>query len=161
MCKKILSLCVFLATINVQIFAQEFNTNIDKQMLIISSTKNYEAAKDLAREAATKLKREWRMDQELTPNKETGLTMSQKDCAASGWEYPCYGARGHGGGQNTYYISVEHSDWYEGLSKGYYIVVAAIDDKNSSVLKENLRLVKKFYPDAYAKNITVWFGCMH
>lgn len=159
--KKIILLILSVFITPMFLSAQEFNTNVKKQIVILSSTTNYEKAKDLAREAAVKMKREWRDEFGLKPNKETGLTMSKKDCAESGWDYPCYGARGHGSAENSYYISVEHSNSYEGLADGYFIVVACIDEPNSLMLKASLQTAKKYYKDAYVRNIKVWFGCMH
>jgi hypothetical protein len=75
--------------------------------------------------------------------------------------YPCYIARGEGDAQNNYYISIEYSNAYEGFAQGYYIVVAGIDEPNSSKLKTELARVKKYYKTAYAKGTKVWHGCMH
>ncbi len=158
--KKVsLNLLAILFAISLQ--AQEGITTVDKQILILSSSTSYMAAQQVALEAADKMNRELKEDRKLTPNKETGLTMSAKDCDELGWGYPCYGARGQEGALNTYYISVEHSNAYEELSDGYYIVVMAVDNKNSEIMKANHKLAKTFYPDAYVKNIQGWIGCSH
>ena len=143
---------------NKSVLAQEWNTSVPKKILILNSSKDYATAKKVAIEASKKLKLELNI-KDLKPNKKTGLTHSEADCETFG--YPCYIARGEGDAQNNYYISIEYSNAYEGFAQGYYIVVAGIDEPNSSKLKTELARVKKYYKTAYAKGTKVWHGCMH
>jgi hypothetical protein len=99
---------------NIAVKAQEFNSSVAKKIIIISSTKNYAAAKKIALAAGKKLKKEVKFGG-LTPNAKIGLTMSRIDCETFG--YPCYIARGEGNAENSTYISVEYSTAYEGIIK--------------------------------------------
>ncbi len=148
----------FMLCLQMKVMAQEFNSSVPKKIIIISSTKNYAAAKKLAIAAAKKLKKEVQFGG-LTPNPKIGLTMSRADCETFG--YPCYIARGEGNAESTNHISVEYSSAYEGFAKGYYIVVAGIYDPKSAELANELNSIKKVYKDAYAKQTKVWYGCMH
>lgn len=144
-------------------FGQEevFNTLVPREVLILSSTKSYPAALKTARAAAAKLR--WKVDlRGYKPHPTAGLTSPKGVCEGDGFDYPCYIARAEGGGEDAYNtVSVEYSDAYSGFSKGYYIVVAAIDKPASRRLPMILSSVKKEYPDAYVKRTEVWYGCMH
>jgi hypothetical protein len=58
------------------------------------------------------------------------------------------------------YISVEKSDGYPNLRKGYYIAVAAIRDSQEEA---NTELVKfsGFAPKAYIAKTEIYMGCIH
>ncbi|RYY25026.1 MAG: hypothetical protein EOP41_05460 [Sphingobacteriaceae bacterium] len=146
-------------------FAQDkYNTEVPKDIIILRSTKNYQTALSVAKQAASKLHQKLDL-RGLTANTKTGLTMSKADCLGSGgsddFGYPCYIARGEGNAFNDAYISVEFADAYKGFAKGYYVVVAAITDVKSAAMKNKLAAIKKTYPDAYAKRTYIWLGCMH
>ncbi len=140
--------------------AQEFNTTVPKEIVILQSTKNYGTALKTAKEAAAHLGRKLDLGGNH-PNKQLGLSMTKADCEDNAYEYPCYTARGDGSAENSDYISIEYSDAYEGFAKGYYIVVAAIAEPRSMMTKNTIAAAKKWYKDAYAKRTSVWRGCMH
>lgn len=140
--------------------AQEFNSLVAKDIVILHSTKDYKAALKTAQEAATRLGR--KLDLESNhPHKQLGLSMTKPDCEGNGYEYPCYTARGDGNAENSNYISIEYSTAYEGFAKGYYIVVAGIATPGSAALNNTVTMARKWYKDAYAKRTHVWLGCMH
>ncbi len=140
--------------------AQDFNTMVPKEIVILHSTKDYAAALKTAKEAAVHLGK--KLDLESNhPNKQLGLSMTKSDCEANAYEYPCYTARGDGSAENSDFVSIEYSDAYEGFAKGYYIVVAAIGKPRSVIIKNAIAAAKKWYKDAYAKRTSVWLGCMH
>lgn len=140
--------------------AQEFNTTVAKDIVILHSTKDYNAALKTAQDAAKRLGK--KLDLESNhPHKQLGLSMTKADCAGNGYDYPCYTARGDGNAANSDYISVEYSDAYEGFAKGYYIVVAGVATPNSAALQNTVTIARKWYKDAYAKRTHIWFGCMH
>jgi hypothetical protein len=58
------------------------------------------------------------------------------------------------------YISVEKSDEYPHLQKGYYIVLAAICDSRDEAKKE-LEKFSGFAPKAYIAKTQIYMGCMH
>jgi len=151
---------LFLPLIISTVTAQDFNVTVPKEIVILHSTKNYAAALKTAKEAATHLGK--KLDLESNhPNKKLGLSMTKADCEDNAYEYPCYTARCDGSAENSDYISIEYSDAYEGFAKGYYIVVAAIAEPRSVIVKNTVAAAKKWYKDAYAKRTSVWRGCMH
>ncbi|QJD97207.1 hypothetical protein HH214_15680 [Mucilaginibacter robiniae] len=144
---------------SVGVSAQDhYNTEVPKDIIILRSTNDYQAALTAAKQAASTLHKKLDL-RGLKPKAKIGLSMSKVDCDELG--YPCYIARGDGAAANDDYISIEYSNAYKGFAKGYYIVVAAITDVNSAALKLKLAAINKLYPDAYAKRTYIWFGCMH
>lgn len=147
----------------VSINAQEVDSSmadqyVEKEFVIILSSKNYEAALKTAKEAAVKLKVKLDL-RGLKKNRETGLTWDKKTCDTDWFGYPCYVARGRY--DDGEYISIEHSSAYTGFKEGYYIVIAAGGFAGSSDLKKSLTRARKGYKDAYSKRSKVYIGCMH
>jgi len=58
------------------------------------------------------------------------------------------------------YISVEKSDAYDHLQKGYYIAVAAICDSKEEAKTELVKF-SGFAPKAYIAKTEIYMGCMH
>ncbi|WP_374951870.1 hypothetical protein [Mucilaginibacter sp.] len=128
--------------------AQErYNINIPKEIIIIKSTKRYNKALCVAKEAARCLNKDFDL-RRLKPNKKTGLTLSLGDIYSGRDidrdQYPYYPARGNGLAANDDYVSVEYSNAYQGLSQCYYIVVRCIGDAGSAFVKNQLAILKNF-----------------
>ena len=140
--------------------AQDWNNTVPKDLVILQSTKDYNAALKTAKEAATRMGK--KLDLEGNhPNKKLGLSLTKGDCEGSAYDYPCYTARGDGGAENSDFVSIEYSTAYEGFAKGYYIVVTAISDPGSAQSGAEVAAARKWYKDAYAKRTRIWHGCMH
>lgn len=133
--------------------SQEYDPYVSTGFLIILSTKNYEGALKLAKEACTNLSLDFN-SRGLYADAELGLN-SDEICGCG--ETHGYIARGRSDDGN--YISIEYTDAYETFSDGYYIVVVASGKR--SELKPTLKKVKQHYKDAYIKNSDVYIGCMH
>jgi hypothetical protein len=58
------------------------------------------------------------------------------------------------------YTSVEKSEAYPRLQKGYYIALAAICDSDEDAEKELLKF-KRFAPKAYVAKTEIYMGCIH
>jgi hypothetical protein len=58
------------------------------------------------------------------------------------------------------YISVEKSEAYPRLQKGYYIALGAICDSNEEAERELLKF-KPFAPKAYVAKTEIYMGCIH
>jgi len=58
------------------------------------------------------------------------------------------------------YISVEKSEAYQYLPKGYYIALAAVCDPNEEAEQELLKF-KPFAPKAYVAKTEIYMGCIH
>jgi hypothetical protein len=58
------------------------------------------------------------------------------------------------------YISVEKSEAYPRLQKGYYIALGAICDSNEEAERELLKF-KPFAPKAYVTKTEIYMGCIH
>jgi hypothetical protein len=58
------------------------------------------------------------------------------------------------------YISVEKSEAYPRLQKGYYIALGAICASNAEVERELLKF-KPFAPKAYVAKTEIYMGCIH
>ena len=156
--------CVFASFSSDGYSQAKWNSEIPKQLIIIKSTKSYEEALATAKEAAKRLDKKLDL-RGLKPNAKTGLSMSEADCHGSGGSddlgYPCYQARGDGSAENDDYISVEYSNIYKGLTKGFYIVVAGITDVSGPAAEKQLAQVKQGYSDAYGKRTMIWYGNMN
>lgn len=132
---------------------------VTKDVLILQSTKDYQAALTSARLAAARLRIPLNLEG-YRPNAHSGLTMSKKDCADNGFEYPAYVARGREE-EDAAYVSIEYSTGYNGFAKGYYLVVAAVGESGSTVVQNTSTAAHHWYNDAYAKRTQVWVGCIH
>lgn len=132
---------------------QPYSFSLPKGLVILQSTRDYAAALAGAKQAATQLHRPLQLDGRK-PNKTLGLSADSTLCQQSGCAYPCYWPRGQDMTERSDYISIEFSTSFQGLAKGYYIVVAASGPPNSAALRQA-------YPKAYAKHTAVGFGCVH
>jgi hypothetical protein len=142
-------------------FAENSSTELDsmyenKTFLIAKSTTSYEEAKSFSKEISKALG--IRIDYRgLSFHKSEFLSFSKRECEEH-WgkgAYPCFIPRGRF--TNGEYISIEHTNWYEEFTDGYYIVVVA----SGKDADESLKKVKKKYSDAYVKKAKVYMGCMH
>ena len=139
---------------------QPYSFSLPKGLVILQSTRDYAAALAGAKQAATRLHRPLQLDGRK-PNKSLGLSADSTLCQKSGCAYPCYWPRGQDMAERSDYISIEFSTSFQGLSKGYYMVVAASGQPNSAALRQALVRVRQVYPKAYAKHTAVGFGCVH
>jgi len=131
---------------------------VKKEFLIIHSGKDYAAALKKATDASKKLKIPLDL-RNLVPNKEIGLSHSQKSCDDDFGFFPCYIARGmHDDG---IYVSIEYSDAYLEFEKGYYIILVSSFVSGNATSKTQLAKTKKIYKDAYLKASKVYTGCIH
>lgn len=131
---------------------------VEKRFVVVAASPDHGAATRLARLAARRLGVALSRD-ELRPNLETGLTEPRAVCEASGFEYPCYVPRGRE--DDGVYVSVEHSDSYEGFGPGLYLVVVASGPSDSREVATALRRARSHYPGAYARTAPVYIGCLH
>ena len=132
---------------------------VTKDILILRSTKVYAAALETARQAAARL--HTRLDLEgYRPNPQSGLSLSKVACAENGFGYPAYVARGREN-EATNFVSIEYSNGYDGFTKGYYLVVAAIGQPGSAVVLQATSAARQWYSDAYVQRTRVWVGCVH
>jgi hypothetical protein len=140
-------------------YAEEIDSSdmyVEKEFLIIYSTKNYNEALRVCKEADSKLK--YGIDlRELQYNKKTGLTFSKESLGSEEDIFPWYFPRGRG--DDGRYLSIEYSNGYKEFAKGYYIVIAESGEKGS--MKESLKEVKRYYKDSYLKKAKIYIGCLH
>jgi len=142
-----------------QVKQQIEEQTIEKQFVILKSTKDYKDALQTAQIASKSLGINLDL-RNLTENKKLGLSFPEKICEEeNGFNFPCYVARGRY--DDGDYISIEYSSAFEGFEKGYYIVVASSHPKDSNEISDILKRVKKKYKDAYARTTKVYVGCMH
>ena len=155
---KVIFLFLFVCWgLNVQAQTKE-GTYVKKEFLIIHSGKDYAAALKKATDASKKLKIPLDL-RNLVPNKEIGLSHSQKSCDDDFGFFPCYIARGmHDDGL---YVSIEYSDAYLEFEKGYYIIIVSSFVSGNATSKTQLAKTKKIYKDAYLKASKVYTGCIH
>jgi len=139
-------------------FSEEISTDIDmfvnKSFLIAKSTKSYKEAKSFSEKISKTLGIGINY-RRLVFNKSEFLSFSKEECTQNGWDYPCFIPRGRY--DDGVYISIEHTNWYDEFSNGYYIVVLA----SGKDAPKTLAKVKKHYSDAYVKKAKVYVGCMH
>ena len=134
------------------------NLFVPKSIVIVKSTRSYADAKRTAELAASRL--HWKLDlRGLLESKPSGLTLSPSECERNGYSYPCYVARGRY--DDGLYVSIEHSNAYQGFKKGLYIVVVASGIPEDPAIASALTQVKVAYGDAYSKLTKVFVGCMH
>lgn len=151
--KKLLFLSIILLNFQFS-FAQDSNQIMSKSFLIISSTKSYGHALKRAQLACNKLGYTLDLRSMFEDRKNGGLTTNEVcGCGENHGYFP----RGRGDDGN--YISIEYSDYFDGFSEGYYIVV--VSSGNREEVDAVLPKVKEHYNDAYVKNAPVYLGCMH
>src|SRR5262245_29462350 len=131
---------------------------VKKDLVIIASTKSYDAAKRVATSAAEKLSVPLDL-RGLTYNQKAGLSLPEQECRDEFDTYPCYPPRGRW--DDGVYVSVEHTSGYPSLTPGMYIVVVANSDHGSSTVREALAHAQVPYPDAYIRTVDVYLGCRH
>jgi hypothetical protein len=124
---------------------------VTKEFLIAKSTKSYDEAKKVAQKLSEELNISLNL-RDLKPHETHYLTFSKKECERYG--YPCYVPRGRY--DDGEYLSIEHTDYYDGFTKGYYIVMVASGTK----LGKSLKKVRTKVKDAYIKKNKVYMGCM-
>jgi hypothetical protein len=133
-------------TFSLQAKAADDERFIKKDFVILTSSKDYEAAKKVAEEASKKLAIKLDL-RGLMFDKNTGLTFDKKTCLMPPVEtYPCYVRRGKY--DNDTYISIEYSSAYKEMSPGFYIAVLS----GEAGLLEKARV---FYKDAYLKVLKI------
>jgi len=140
---------------------------VEKDFLIIHSTKNYKSALTIAQKAAKTLNIKLNL-RGLLPISDTTLGLSEPidTCLKYSEEYggvdsTCYLARGRW--DDGIYISIEFSNAYNSFARGYYIVmVGSASKKEKNVdLAPTLKKIKVNYPEAYIKTSKVYLCCMH
>ncbi len=128
---------------------------VEKAFLLVSASKDWDTARSTASQAAQALALEIKV--EVEPHATEGLTFSETTCTESGFEHPCYVARGRY--DDGEYVSVEWTNAYEGFTPGLYIVVVASGPEAD--VKKHLEAAQEVYGDAYIKKAKVYMGCMH
>lgn len=162
--KKLL-LLVFLLKFS---FAFTQNTDecyIQKDFVIILSSKDYNSAYKIAVEASKKL--DIKLDlRDLIPCNDSilGLTFKPEVCIEYTKEYEtidstCYIARGRF--DDGVYVSIEYSSAYLNFREGYYIVIIGSGETKDASLVNTIKTAKKVYKDAYIKTSKVYMCCMH
>ncbi len=135
--------------------AEDDQSNM-KQMVIVESTKQYEAAMKTAAKAAAHFKLPLQMEG-LSANETTGLTYSKAECKKQLANWPCYDPRGPS--DDGAFVSVEYSSAFVGWNKGYYVVIITHAYSGDPVIEATLKRAKKLWPDAYTKSTEVYVGC--
>lgn len=127
-----------------------------REFLIAGSLSDYASALQQAKKVAggTGLKLDLRGLRPVSG----GLSFDDTICVTEWGEAPCYVARGRW--DDGSYISIEHSDAYDGFRPGYYIVVAHSGEagKTPAAVLSNVR---RIVPSAYIKRSKVYMCCMH
>jgi hypothetical protein len=128
---------------------------VEKAFLLVAASKDWDTARSTASQAAQALAMELKV--EVEPHPTEGLSFDAKTCTESGFEFPCYVARGRY--DDGEFVSVEWSSAYEGFTPGLYIVVVASGPE--AEVKKQLDAAREVYGDAYIKKAKVYMGCMH
>jgi len=126
---------------------------VSRAFTVILSTKKYDSALKVAKEASKKLGLEYKTRGNY-PSEQGGLTSD--DVCGCGLKH---GYIERGRNDDGQYISIEYSSNYVSFADGYYIVIVSSGDRKDLV--QQLPKVKDHYHDAYIKNEMVYFGCMH
>lgn len=149
--KLIFCLTVFISVTHVM--AQSDSMNVTKSFLIIKSTKNYQNAFKTAKKASSTFNYELNLEG-YYKDKDNGLTsIDTCDCGVRHGYIP------RGRYNDGIYVSIEYTSYFEGFSKGYYIVVVGSGPKEP--LKKILGEVRVKFSDAYIKEASVYMGCIH
>jgi hypothetical protein len=99
---------------------------VPKGVIILQSTHEYAAVLAGAKQAAMRLHCPFESGGNH-PYPSAGLTLRKTNCAANGYQYPCYSPRGQGRAENSDYISIEYSDGYLGFTKGVLLGSGRVD----------------------------------
>ena len=130
---------------------------VAKEFVIVRSTTSFDEATRVARETAAACGLPLNLRGAL--QKGRGLTFSEERCEESGFDYPCYVARGRY--DDGVYVSVEWSSAYSSFAKDRYVVIAASGDQGADEIPKTLAAVQPKFPDSYRKSSKVYMGCIH
>lgn len=126
-----------------------------KSFLVVGTYRSYAGA----RQASERLRERTGLEvQSKADLVEAGQpTYTREVCEENGWDYPCYFARGRY--DDGVYLSVEPSDQYDGMVKGYFVVIAASGNE------EDVRAAARDLAEKRIKSMLrrseVWMGCIH
>ena len=149
----------FLLLPSVFLQAQENDSMyVQKDFLILLSTKSYTSALTTAKQASASMNIDLQL-RGLAENKESGLSFSKEVCEEEDIEYPAYYARGRW--DDGIYISIEYSNAYSEFAEDYYIIIVASGSKQDKEMQEAYKKLKSKYKDTYFKSSKVYMGCMH
>ena len=138
---------------------------VEKDFLIIKSTKDYYEALRLAQEASKTFDIKINL-RGYTADKDTmiglQLTRDLNDSIKNSNE-PQYDTTyfPRGRWDDGIYISIEYTKGSDNFLNGYYIVVAGSGPKKDPQVAKTLKKVETKYSDAYIKRSKVYMCCMH
>lgn len=137
---------------------------VNKEFLIIHSSKDYKSALITANKAAKSLNIKLDL-RELSPVPDSlgGLSFPFYSCKSMFEDLvppdtTCYFARGTLQDDGEY-ISIEYSSAYKGFTKGYYIVIVSSEKKGNKNMQSLLTRVKSKFNSAYIKSSIVSMCC--
>ncbi len=137
---------------------------VNKEFLLIHSSKDYKSALITAKKAAKSLNIKLDL-RELSPVPDSlgGLSFPYYSCKSiyediETKDTTCYFARGKLQDDGEY-ISIEYSSAYKGFAEGYYIVVVSSEKKGNKNMQSLLTRVKSKFTSAYIKSSIVSMCC--
>jgi hypothetical protein len=130
-------------------------STVEKSFLVVGTYRTYLAARRASERLGARAGVEHRPQTVVLEDGQP--TYTREECEENGWGYPCYVARGRY--DDGVYFSVEPSDAYDGMKKGYFVVIAASgsDDEVRSAARE----LRKRRIASTVRTSHVWMGCMH
>ena len=152
MSKLMFLLILFIMTLNSG-FTQA--PTLEKDFLILHSTKSYEAALQLVNEGRQKLD----VPVDLRNYFVCPENRLKNDLICACGENHGYIPRGRF--DDGIYLSIENSNSYSGFTKNYYIVMLASGTKGDELILSALNMAKTHYANAYIRNTPVHLGCSH
>jgi len=131
---------------------------VDKDFVVLPSVSSYRAARQQARDAATRL--HLKLDlRDASPTKDKQLTFSKATCDVNEWSYPCYVERGrYDDGQ---WVSVEIANTFDDGPPDEYVVVLASGPKDDSGMRALVDRARSDYPEVHIETKEVYLGCIH
>ncbi|MBX7149286.1 hypothetical protein K1X76_09370 [bacterium] len=139
-------------------FSQE-DAQVEKKVLILGSFADYNEALKAAKNISKKSDVLY-ATRGLVYDAKKGLYWPASDTMVSG-EYLARRYNEDCDNQSTICLTIEKSEYYNGFKPKFYIIVGGIYDKTDPEAKIQLNFFKKYIPDAYLKETSIYMGCMH
>lgn len=154
---------VFLTLLSFNLFAEEgdYESIEPRNLIILGSFTDYPSAVKAAVKISKKTKIPYTSRGLVWDDKRGLIFPDNFDDIVFAGDYSGRRSQFDCNNQGTDCISVEKSDFYQGFTKGLYIIVGGVLETTDPTNKPLFDKFKKSVKDTYIKETPIFMGCLH